>query len=358
MNKLPSGWQIKSLGEVARLIHGKGLSRELFKTDGMYPVFGSNGIIGYTDRYFSDEELLIIGRVGACGEVNQASGKKWITDNAIIVTPNENIDFFFLKYKLLSANLSSLKGGTSQPLITQTKLNAVQILLPPLPVQKQIAEILEKADQAKQKRKEANQLTEQFLQSAFIEMFGDPVKNHKGWDIKIVSDVCNNHDSKRVPLEGSVRKNRNGVYPYYGASGIIDHIDNFIYDYDAMLIAEDGANLISRATPIAFLAKGKYWVNNHAHILTPKSNMTFDFLTYFFNSTNLQPYITGSAQPKLTAKSLYNMQIPVPPFLLQQQFAELVQEVEALKEKQKQTEIELDNLFNSLMQKAFRGELV
>ncbi len=87
------------------------------------------------------------------------------------------------------------------------------------------------------------------------------------WTLTPLGEAADNLDGMRVPLKLSDRENRHGVYPYYGASGIIDHIDNHHFDGEYLLVAEDGANLIARSTPIAFLAAGKFWVNNHAHVL-------------------------------------------------------------------------------------------
>src|SRR5690606_3722486 len=90
-----------------------------------------------------------------------------------------------------------------------------------------------------------------------------------------------------------------GPYPYYGASGVIDHVAEFIFDGDFVLLAEDGANILNRSTPIAFKANGRFWVNNHAHVLRPKSGIDHDFLTEYLESLNFERFNTGTTQPKL-----------------------------------------------------------
>lgn len=95
----------------------------------------------------------------------------------------------------------------------------------------------------------------------------DEIPQH--WQIGKVKYLFKNLDKNRIPLSSEERGNRQGIYPYYGASGIIDHVDDFIFDEDLILFGEDGANLLARSTPLAFIARGKYWVNNHAHILKP-----------------------------------------------------------------------------------------
>jgi type I restriction enzyme, S subunit len=264
--------------------------------------------------------------------------------------------FYFATQTKLKEMIGETHGSTMKH-ITKDRFEALSLALPPLPIQKQIADILEKADAAREKRRQANQLTEQFLQSAFLEMFGDPVTNAKGWEVSQVEEVTRSHDSRRIPLESSIRERRHGKFPYYGASGVIDYIDDFIFDFETVLIGEDGANLFARSTPIAFIANGRYWVNNHAHVLTPNDSMTREYLVFFLNRTDLKPYISGSAQPKLTAANLSRIPISVPPIHEQQKFTALVEKVESLRAKQRESEKELENLFNSLMQRAFKGEL-
>ena len=101
-------------------------------------------------------------------------------------------------------------------------------------------------------------------------------------------------------------------YPYYGASGIIDYVEDYIFDEPLILVAEDGANLYSRSTPLAFVAAGKYWVNNHAHILKPRDDMV-RYWVHVLASIEFYPWISGSAQPKLTSESLGSISLPVPP---------------------------------------------
>ncbi|MCB1977708.1 MAG: restriction endonuclease subunit S [Nitrosomonas sp.] len=119
-------------------------------------------------------------------------------------------------------------------------------------------------------------------------------------------------DGCRIPLSSEERSYKQGNFPYYGASGIIDSIDDYIFDEDLVLVSEDGANLINRATPIAFVARGRYWVNNHAHILKPVDKY-LDYWTQRIEAVDLVPFITGSAQPKLTIEALTNLVIAVPP---------------------------------------------
>ena len=145
-----------------------------------------------------------------------------------------------------------------------------------------------------------------------------------GWETKTLNQISTNLDNRRVPITKSVRVG--GEYPYYGASGIVDYVSDYIFDEDTLLISEDGANLIARSTPIAFPATGKYWVNNHAHIVKFESPVTQRFVEMYFESIPLDEYITGAAQPKLNQSALNSIPIPVPPLPEQQRIVGILDE--------------------------------
>ncbi len=142
-----------------------------------------------------------------------------------------------------------------------------------------------------------------------VEWLGE-VPEH--WVIGKVKHVTENLDKYRVPLSSMERGNRQGIYPYYGASGIIDYIDDYLFDEDTILFGEDGANLLARSTPLAFLATGKYWVNNHAHVLKAKDGLN-RFWVMVLENIDITPVVSGSAQPKLTSEALGNLAIVYPP---------------------------------------------
>ena len=147
------------------------------------------------------------------------------------------------------------------------------------------------------------------MKDSGVEWLGE-VPEH--WIISRVKFNFRNLDSKRIPLTSEERSYRQGVYPYYGASGIIDYVNSFIFEEDLVLFSEDGANLAYRSMPIAFVAKGKYWVNNHAHILKPFDNLTA-YWACVLESVDVNLSITGATQPKITAENLGNICISFPP---------------------------------------------
>ncbi|ENM3891793.1 restriction endonuclease subunit S [Vibrio cholerae] len=127
---------------------------------------------------------------------------------------------------------------------------------------------------------------------------------------KTLGDLAENLDSKRKPITSGLREA--GEIPYYGASGIVDYVKDYIFDGDYLLVSEDGANLLARNTPIAFSISGKTWVNNHAHVLKFETYAERKYVEYYLNSIDLTPYISGAAQPKLNKKNLESIKIPNP----------------------------------------------
>lgn len=127
-----------------------------------------------------------------------------------------------------------------------------------------------------------------------------------------LSDLCEILDAKRKPLSALQRAKKQGIYPYYGAQGIIDHLNEYLLDGEYLLVAEDGANLETRNQPIANIAKGKIWVNNHAHVLGSNGKCPLNLLGFILNNMNISPYVTGCAQPKLNQENLRSIEIELP----------------------------------------------
>ena len=178
----------------------------------------------------------------------------------------------------------------------------------------------------------------------------------EGWEEKKLPDISENLDSKRVPVTKKDRSN--GIYPYYGASGIVDYVNDYLFDEDLLCISEDGANLLMRTYPIAFPISGKVWVNNHAHVLRFKSMITQKYIEYYFNVLKLDEYITGAAQPKLTQKALNSIPIDIPKKIDDQRrivarLDSLSGHVRELEEISKKTIAECDALKQALLRKVF-----
>ncbi|HLH32131.1 MAG TPA: restriction endonuclease subunit S [Terriglobia bacterium] len=142
------------------------------------------------------------------------------------------------------------------------------------------------------------------------------------WVERRLGELTENCDGRRVPVREGDR--RSGPYPYYGASGIVDYVDGFIFDGEYLLIAEDGENLRTRNTPIAFLGRGKFWVNNHAHIVRGNNGADTRFLMYALSATDISGYLTGSTMPKLTQGNLNRIPLLTPPLREQLAIAQIL----------------------------------
>jgi type I restriction enzyme S subunit len=157
-----------------------------------------------------------------------------------------------------------------------------------------------------------------------------PFNLPRNWSWCAFGSVTVNRDGERIPVSRDERSHRRGPFDYYGASGVIDTIDGYLFDKPLLLIGEDGANLINRTTPIAFIARGKYWVNNHAHVVDVAPGLSLEYLALFVNAISLEAYITGTAQPKMNQAKMNSIPVAVPPLPEQHRIVAKVDELMAL----------------------------
>ncbi|WP_372744151.1 restriction endonuclease subunit S [Lutibacter sp.] len=153
-----------------------------------------------------------------------------------------------------------------------------------------------------------------------------------------VEEVAENFDNIRVPLSSKQRKDLAKIFPYYGAQSIIDYVDDFLFDGEYILVAEDGENLKSQNSNVCNLVNGKFWVNNHAHIIKGKDGNNTKYLCYYLNLMNFKPFVTGSAQPKLTKDNLNSIPLKIHNKLEQKQIAKVLSDLDA--------KIEINNKIN------------
>ena len=157
-----------------------------------------------------------------------------------------------------------------------------------------------------------------------------PFELPKSWCWVRFETALVNRDAKRIPLSVAQRKKLEKKYDYYGASGVIDKVDRYLFDKPLLLIGEDGANLLLRSKPIAFIATGKYWVNNHAHVIDAVGGVDLHYIALFINATNLAPYVTGTAQPKMNQERLNSILVPLPPSAEQRRIVTAFEEIAAI----------------------------
>ena len=302
---------------------------------------GIHEIGRYSDYILEDGDILMshinsethLGKVALYEEI---PGETIIHGmNLLCLRPNRSIlNCRYAFYSLMSDGFLRqipriMKKSVNQASFTVTALKELQIHVPPMEQQLQIVSVMDRIQSLLLQRQKQAAVIDQLVKSRFIELFGDPETNPKGWTRQRLDQICENLDSRRVPITSTNRKA--GNYPYYGASGIVDYVKDYIFDEDILLISEDGANLVMRSTPIAFSVSGKVWVNNHAHVVRFESKATQKYIEICFALTDISGSITGTAQPKLNQAKLNAMMFCVPPIELQEQFATFVEQTDKSK---------------------------
>lgn len=347
-------------------------------TDTGYLVYGANGIIGRYTEYNHEQPVIAITCRGAtCGNVLITEPKSYITSNAMVLdeVDEEQIHLKFLLYALRKRGFNDVISGSAQPQITRTNLAKIQIPLPPLPEQIHIANVLSKAEALIAKRKESLALLDAYLKSTFLEMFGDPVRNEKGWEVKRLGDVTNLiTDGKH----GDSANEENSGFYFISAKDIHDGI----IDYSkARQITESDFREVHRRTNLkpgdlvmvntgATIGKMAIAKNDPRTLATTfqksvavvKFNFELVSAIYvkFLFSLRLKDLVkssSGSAQQNLLLSEMRKINVITPPLELQNQFAVVVEKVEALKETYQESLRELEALYGALSQRAFRGEL-
>jgi type I restriction enzyme S subunit len=292
------------------------------RISGIYPYYGANGVQDYVNDYLFDGTYLLIGEDGSVINedgspvINWATGKIWVNNHAHILAEKTNTSLRYLYYYLSTIDVRKIVKGNI-PKITQQDLRRIQIPIPypndpekSLKIQQEIVRVLDGLSE--QNKALTSALAQEIDQrKKQYEYYREDLFRFEGKEVewKTLGEVAENLDAMRKPVKSGSRDL--GDIPYYGASGIVDYVKDYIFDGDFLLVSEDGANLLARSTPIAFSISGKSWVNNHAHILKFENQYHRKLVEYYLNSIDLEPYITGAAQPKLNQKNLNKIKVPV-----------------------------------------------
>ncbi len=364
---MKEGWTYKTLGEVATIIGGstpKSNIEEYWggshywvtpadlkgnKYQGATPRTITDLAIQKTNLQLLPKGTVLLSSRAPIGKVAITTVPMYCNQGFKNIVCSEQLLNEFVYWYLLNKTdyLNSLGRGATFKEISKKATEQIPIPVPPLSEQQRIVSELDLLSSIIEKKKAQLKEYDQLAQSIFYDMFGDPVTNEKGWEVKKLVDCCKNCDSQRKPITAKDRIK--GAIPYYGASGVVDYVKDYIFDGEYLLISEDGANLIIRSTPIAFRIKGKTWVNNHAHVLQFDALFKQIFVEYSINLRDISSIVTGCAQPKLTQAAMNNINIPYPPLSLQQQFTEKIEAIEKQKALIQQSIAEAETLFNSRM---------
>lgn len=411
MSELPSGWFPVKLGEVAELKYGKALPAAT-RDGGEFPVYGSNGIVGHHSTWLSPAPTIVVGRKGSVGEVCFSNKNCSPIDTTYYIDSFDSFEPKFCFYLLKTLRLGNLNKSTAIPGLNRQDAYDLEISLPPISEQTRIAakldELLAQVDTLKARIDGIPALLKRFRQSVLaaavsgrlteewrasnpisesaeeylarviqirrqnpVVKFKEPaspdlekreIEAPQGWVVASVSSFAECLDSMRVPVKKELRKSGEGKYPYFGANGEVDRVDEYIFDDDLVLVTED-ETFYGREKPIAYKYSGKCWVNNHVHALRAHDSVARDYLCYALMHYDVIPWLTGTTgRAKLTQGALLSLPIQVPPSLEQTEIVRRVEQLFAfadqLEAKVASAKTRIDHLTQSILAKAFRGELV
>lgn len=377
MSDLPAGWATCSLGDFIVLNYGRSLPAKS-RTSGAVPVYGSNGAVGLHDAPLTKGPTIIVGRKGSIGEVHVSQLPCYPIDTTYYIDEFWGCPTRLVELMLKSLRLTELNRASAVPGLNREDAYALPLKLPPLAEQRRIVakldQVMARTARARAELARIPALIAHHKRAILAAAMSGKLTSELraagqqteklplDWVESSVGDVADNHDGRRVPLRSSDRSSRQGAFPYFGASGQIDTIDDYLFDGDFVLVSEDGANLLARSTAVAFCVSGKFWVNNHAHVLEARSVTTNKWIEHFFASIDLSPHVSGSAQPKLNQANLNRIRIPLPPLQEQREIVRRIESAFAWLDKVAHEHAQatrlLDHLDQALLAKAFRGELV
>lgn len=323
--------------------------------DTLYKVHKNNFIVNIT---FAWEHAIAI--------TTQNDEDALVTFRFLMFSFNKGYYHQFFKYAFskekfrYDLNVASPGGAGRNRVLNQKQLNNINLIVPSISEQEKIADFLSNVDSiitaetkilnALQKKKKALM---QKLFSRQLRFKSDDGTDFLEWEEKKLGECVEILDSRRKPIESKERANRKGEYPYYGASGIIDYIDDYLFEGESILLGEDEANIINRNSRLAFIATGKYWVNNHAHIMKANTDNLNYFICEYLESLDYSKICAGSAQPKLTQDVIRNLTIKAPCKAEQQKIADCLSSMDSLIQNQQKVVTTWQQRKKALLQQMF-----
>jgi type I restriction enzyme M protein len=311
-------YAIVQLGEVAEIVAGQSPPGESYNQSGSgIPFYQGKTEFGEifigppttwttAPQRFAESGNILMSVRAPVGPVNLTNQRICIGRGLAAIKPAEGRLMPLYAFYFLKSQEKHIKGdaGAVFASISRADIEKLQIPLPPLDVQKKIVAEIDGYQKIVNGAR------------AVVDNYQPHIPIHPEWPQRNLGSLAENLDSRRVPITKGDRKE--GPFPYYGASGIVDYVADYIFDEDILLISEDGANLLARSTPIAFSVSEKCWVNNHAHVLKFPNPATQKFVEVYLNSIPIDEFVTGAAQPKLNQQALNRIPIPIPTDLTEQ----------------------------------------
>ena len=333
-------WEEKKLGEVAKIYDGTPQTPK-YTNEGIKFLSVENIKTLNSSKYISEEAFekefkirpefgdILMTRIGDIGTPNiVSSNEKFAYYVSLALLKTKNLNSYFLKNLILSSSIQNELWRKTLHVAFPKKINKneigkIKINYPKKQEQQKIGQFFSKLDRQIELEEQKLELLQQqkkgYMQKIFSQelRFKDENGNdYPEWEERRFADIFKFHNKLRKPIKENLRVK--GSYPYYGATGIIDYVDDFIFDGNYLLIGEDGANIITRSAPLVYLVNGKFWVNNHAHILSPL-NGNIQYLYQVAELVNYEKYNTGTAQPKLNIQNLKIISVVISTNLEEQQ---------------------------------------
>ena len=375
---IPEEWEVKTLGEIANFYSGGTPStsnsayyggeiawitssdlnkKNIFAVEGRITQQGLEN----SSAKMVEENTLLIALYGATAAVTAITKIKAAINQAVLAIIPQEHDTQYLYYKISSLKTWIINTYTQggQPNLSGNIVKSIALSTPPHPEQQAIVSALSDVDalitaleQLITKKRNIKQGAMQQLLTGEKRLPGFSGE----WEVKILKEVVDFLDEKRRPIKDSDRAQMRGHFPYYGASGIIDYVNDYIFDDNLILLGEDGENIISRNSRLVFQISGKVWVNNHAHVLKPKPDTDLVFLIEYLESLNYELYNTGTAQPKLNKKVCSSIPVILPPHPEQQAIAKILSDMDTEIESLKQKRNKYKAIKQGMMQELLTGK--
>ena len=352
---MSSEWIECTLGDVLTLQRGMDLPSQL-RAGGEVPIYASTGVVGFHNHAPVKAPGVVIGRSGSIGGGQYITKNFWPLNTTLWVKDFKGNNPRYCYYLLRSIDFTLMNAGSGVPTLNRNHLHPMKIKFPIRVIQDQISETLGVLDDKVSLLTETNKTLESMAQAIFHSWFMnfDPVhakqqgKNcvgmdaetaalfpdafevselgdiPKGWSIVSLKDVVSIYDTRRIPLSSEERRDIKGVYPYYGAASMMDRIDKYIFDGIYLLLGEDGTVVDEDNHPVLQYVWDKFWVNNHAHVLQGNNGISTEHLMLFLQGVNMQPYITGAVQLKISQGSLWRIKFIKPPENISNAFNSLI----------------------------------
>lgn len=333
---MKSKWRIKRISDIAdinpRESISKGTIAKKVPMDSLMPF--TRDVSSYHLEEFSGgmkfkNKDTIMARITPCLENGKTAQINCLGDNEvgfgsteyIVFRAKEGIDSDYLYYLICSPfvrnpAIKSMVGSSGRQRVQKDVVANLQIAIPDFNSQVKIGGLLSNIDDKIKLNNEINKNLFQQAQALYKDRFVDlqPFDGlmPEDWHLGTVSEIIELHDSKRIPLSSRERANLAKIYPYYGAASVMDYVDRYLFDGIYLLLGEDGTVVDSKGFPILQYVEGKFWVNNHAHIITGKNGFTVEMLYLLFSLTNVQSIVTGAVQPKISQTNLNKVPVVIP----------------------------------------------